>query len=65
MNEMVKISKSKLIELLKDCAKLRALEAGGVDNWEWYDESIEQYEKILEEVKDDYLTKYCSEHFKK
>lgn len=39
-------------ELLKDLlisdSRLAALERGGVDNWEWYGESISDY---LEEVK--------------
>lgn len=30
-------------ELLKRDKMLRALEAGGVDNWEWYDASLSQY----------------------
>lgn len=29
--------------LLKDSRKLAALEAGGVDNWEWYGESLENF----------------------
>lgn len=28
-------------EVKRDLAKLRALENGGVDNWEWYDQSLE------------------------
>lgn len=30
-------------DLLEDSKKLQALEAGGVDNWEWYDLSLEEY----------------------
>jgi hypothetical protein len=26
--------------------ELNCLEAGGVDNWEWYDESLENFEEI-------------------
>lgn len=29
-------------------AKLQALEAGGVDNWEWYGESLSEYHKYTE-----------------
>lgn len=29
--------------LLKDREKLQALERGGVDNWEWYSDSLEEY----------------------
>jgi hypothetical protein len=39
-NEMVTISK-KLYDRLLDSEKmLRALQAGGVDNWEWYGDSL-------------------------
>jgi len=37
------ISKDELGELRKDQFKLRGLEAGGVDNWEWYDESLNDF----------------------
>lgn len=30
-------------ELMDRNRKLSALEAGGVDNWEWYSESLSQY----------------------
>jgi hypothetical protein len=46
-------------------AKLDALEAGGVDNWEWYDESLREYnetigrEETAEEIIDDIL---CAVH---
>lgn len=29
--------------------KLEALEAGGVDNWEWYDASLEEYYNEMED----------------
>lgn len=37
------ISKNEYEELLDRNRKLSALEAGGVDNWEWYSESLSQY----------------------
>ncbi len=37
---MVQVEESRLAELLREEWKLQALEAGGVDNWEWYDESL-------------------------
>lgn len=37
------ISKKEYDELLDRNRKLCALEAGGVDNWEWYGESLSQY----------------------
>ena len=52
----VKISEKRLKELERSAAKLQALENGGVDNWEWYSESLKEWnkgnrlEEILEEV---------------
>ena len=37
------ISKEEYEDLLDRDRKLSALEAGGVDNWEWYEESLSQY----------------------
>lgn len=36
----IQITKEKLFELEKDSLKLSMLEAGGVDNWEWYGASL-------------------------
>jgi hypothetical protein len=42
MDEMITITK-KEYESLLDCRKWRlALQSGGVDNWEWYSESLEE-----------------------
>lgn len=54
----VMIDSEKLKELQLAQSKLNALEAGGVDNWEWYDESLEswhkenEYEEALEQFID-------------
>lgn len=37
---MIQVEESRLAELLREEWKLQALEAGGVDNWEWYNESL-------------------------
>lgn len=37
---MIQVEESRLAELLREKWKLQALEAGGVDNQEWYDESL-------------------------
>ncbi len=48
--ETVTISKEKYEQLLRDSELLAALEAGGVDNWEWYYESTKHlYEEEDEE----------------
>ena len=52
MNNYYKISKNELLELLYCRIKLDALEASGVDNWEWYginfSEVAEEYKKNFE-----------------
>ena len=42
------ISEARIQELEDMVAKLLALEAGGVDNWEHYDVSLEEYRKEKE-----------------
>ena len=36
------IEESELLELLSDSEKLNALNNGGVDNWEWYEEALDE-----------------------
>ena len=55
------VSEDELKRLLKDSATLTALEMGGVDNWEWYGESIADYEQRwgnIESVVQDELKDY-------
>lgn len=39
----VKISATEYAKMQRSIAKLAALEAGGVDNWDWYDESLKDW----------------------
>lgn len=60
----VKISIDELAELIESSKKLSALECGGVDNWEWYGESLCDY--IAQEDEkykyfDDYIDDITSE----
>jgi hypothetical protein len=50
---MITISAERYRELLIAEAKLGALENGGVDNWEWFYESLEEhgYFTYKEEIK--------------
>jgi len=41
----MEISEKEYKELKTDQRKLRALEAGGVDDWEWYADSLEDFFK--------------------
>lgn len=40
MEEEVTIPKSEYDQLINDQKTLHALHAGGVDNWEWYSDSL-------------------------
>lgn len=42
MEEKVTISRREYEQLLDDSKKLTCLEAGGVDNWQWYQESLQE-----------------------
>ena len=54
MAVMKLISKEELADLIRDSIKLSYLEAGGVDNWTWYDESLTEYNE--DDLDDDTLT---------
>ena len=42
MDEMITITKKEYDSLLDDRKWRKALQSGGVDNWEWYSESLEE-----------------------
>ena len=54
MAVMKLISKEELADLIRASIKLSYLEAGGVDNWTWYDEALSDY--CNEDLDDDTLT---------
>ena len=58
--EAVIISKNEFADLLRDSDKLNRLECGGVDNWDWYGESLNDssYEKIQDMSDDDLIDFY-------
>jgi hypothetical protein len=58
----ISITKQRLKELERAEAKMAALEAGGVDNWEWYGESLSEYRKEneREELTDDLIEELSS-----
>lgn len=43
MEKVYVIYENELKELLHDSLKLMALENGGVDNWEWYGDSLNDF----------------------
>lgn len=51
--ESVTISKAEYARLLEDSKVLAALRAGGVDNWEWYSESLDDAGLFDEEPEDE------------
>jgi len=42
-SDLVSISKEELSKLNKISFKMQCLEAGGIDNWDWYDESLTDF----------------------
>lgn len=46
--ETITIKRSRYLSLLEADRMLRALEAAGVDNWEGYDEALENVEEAEE-----------------
>lgn len=46
------IPKNEFASLLRDSDKLSRLECGGVDNWDWYDESLNDEDSSYEEIQD-------------
>lgn len=43
--DFVRVPESEYKEMQRRLRKLDALEAGGVDNWEWYEASLEKMEE--------------------
>ena len=62
--EAIIIPKNEFVDLLRDSDKLNRLECGGVDNWDWYDESLNNdnedpsYEKIQDMSDNDLIDFY-------
>lgn len=50
--EAIIIPKNEFASLLRDSDKLSRLECGGVDNWEWYGESLNDDDSSYEEIQD-------------
>lgn len=64
----VKIEQRKLLNLLEAYFKLAALESGGVDNWEWYGDSLCQYlqeDEMNKTQDDDYDFRDMAENYMK
>ncbi len=53
MSKTITITEDEYIRLKVDSETLRRLEVGGVDNWEWYGESLNQDdEESIEEFEE-------------
>lgn len=50
--EAIIIPKNEFADLLRDSDKLSRLECGGVDNWDWYDESLNDEDPSYEKIQD-------------
>ena len=47
MERYYRISESELMELLEGNLRLLALENGGVENWDWYGDSLNDFQDRL------------------
>lgn len=64
----VKIEQRRLLDLLEAYFKLAALESGGVNNWEWYGDSLCQYlqeDEMNKTQDDDYDFRDMAENYMK
>ena len=61
--EAIIIPKNEFASLLRDSDKLSRLECGGVDNWEWYSEALNDEEDLsydeIQDMSDDDLIDFC------
>lgn len=55
----VKISIDELADLIADSKTFKALDCGGVDNWEWYGESLADY--VAEDEKYEDFSEYVDD----
>lgn len=53
MEKYYKVSESELRELIHDSLLFNALQNGGVDNWEWYGVSIQDFLEANSENEED------------
>lgn len=59
--EYVAVPVSEMIDLIADQMKLMALDAGGVDNWSWYGDSLYESLKAMPSCYDDNFWKWVNE----
>ena len=63
MSKKYLVDENILAELLREEQKLKLLENGGVDNWEWYDDSLNPddgitYDDIQDMSDDEVIEEY-------
>ena len=61
--EAIIIPKNEFASLLRDSDRLRRLEYGGIDNWEWYGEALNDEKDLsydeIQDMSDDDLLDFC------
>ena len=61
--EAIIIPKNEFASLLRDSDRLRRLEYGGIDNWEWYGEVLNDKKDLsydeIQDMSDDDLLDFC------
>ena len=66
--EAIIIPKNEFASLLRDSDRLRRLEYGGIDNWEWYGDALCQYlqeDEMNKTQDDDYDFRDMAENYMK
>ena len=63
-DELFIVPEKELIKLLSGYNKFLALENGGVDNWQWYGESLHEHEDWNEEECEFDVSKYLEKYKK-
>jgi hypothetical protein len=58
-NSNITMSVGRIVRYIEDSIKLEYLERGGVDNWEWYGESLPECEDPDEFMKNEALERLC------
>lgn len=63
--EMITVEKDILKDLVSDSLRYRALVEGGVDNWEWYSESLSNFLQNIGYNDFEEFADICIEDYKK
>ncbi len=55
-DDKITVSRKEYLDLRLSAARLQCLEAGGVDNWDWFSDSLEGLDSLEDEIKEEVAT---------